>query len=112
MRTSYGNLLKPRSSTLVPSQCHQKPNPCSIAIELLVCLSTGRMLKKSDTCTGYMNMTPPKYEQVVEDCDEALKLDANYVKALNRRANALEALERYEEALRGESVYYIVIQNA
>ncbi|KAK7022927.1 TOM (translocase of outer membrane) complex component, partial [Paramarasmius palmivorus] len=47
----------------------------------------------------YMNMTLPKYEQVVEDCDEALKLDANYVKALNRRANALEALERYEDAI-------------
>ncbi|KAK7047742.1 TOM (translocase of outer membrane) complex component [Paramarasmius palmivorus] len=54
----------------------------------------------SNRAACYMNMTPPKYEQVVEDCDEALKLDANYVKALNRRANALEALERYEEALR------------
>jgi tetratricopeptide (TPR) repeat protein len=47
-----------------------------------------------------MNMTPPKYELVVQDCDEALRADANYVKALNRRANALEALSRNEEALR------------
>jgi import receptor subunit TOM70 len=38
---------------------------------------------------------------VVEDCDAALKLDAKYIKALNRRATALEALEQYEEALRG-----------
>lgn len=46
-------------------------------------------------------MSPPRYEKVVEDCDKALALDKKYVKALNRRATALEALERYEEALRG-----------
>ncbi|TFY55102.1 hypothetical protein EVG20_g9442, partial [Dentipellis fragilis] len=34
------------------------------------------------------------YELVVADCDAALKLDAHYIKALNRRATALEALER------------------
>jgi import receptor subunit TOM70 len=46
-------------------------------------------------------MSPPKYDQVVEDCDAALKCDPNYIKALNRRAGALEALERFEESLRG-----------
>ena len=46
-------------------------------------------------------MVPPKHDLVVQDCDEALKLDIAYVKALNRRAMALEGLERYEEALRG-----------
>lgn len=45
-------------------------------------------------------MSPPKYDLVVQDCDEALRADTNYVKALNRRANALEALSRNEEALR------------
>jgi import receptor subunit TOM70 len=45
-------------------------------------------------------MQPPKHELVVADCDEALKLDANYVKALNRRATALEALGQYDGALR------------
>lgn len=50
---------------------------------------------------GYMNYEKPEYEKVVEDCDEALKLDSMYVKALNRRANALEYLGRLEEALRG-----------
>ena len=54
---------------------------------------------------GYINMKPPKYEQVVADCDEALKLDATYVKAMNRRAGALENLERYKEALRGASCH-------
>ena len=48
-------------------------------------------------------MKPPQYDQVVSDCDEALKLDSRYLKALNRRATALEALERYEESLRGAS---------
>jgi import receptor subunit TOM70 len=55
----------------------------------------------SNRAACYVNMEPPQHEKVVEDCDEALKLDSRYVKALNRRATALEALERYEDALRG-----------
>ncbi|KAF8876057.1 mitochondrial outer membrane translocase receptor TOM70 [Infundibulicybe gibba] len=54
----------------------------------------------SNRAACYINMTPPKHELVVRDCDAALRLDATYVKALNRRALALEGLERYEEALR------------
>jgi mitochondrial import receptor subunit TOM70 len=50
-------------------------------------------------------MSPPKHELVIEDCNSALNLDRHYVKALNRRAGALEALKRYEEALRGTSEY-------
>lgn len=46
-------------------------------------------------------MSPPKYELVIQDCDVALSLDGNYVKAINRRGTALEGIERYEEALRG-----------
>lgn len=46
-------------------------------------------------------MQPPENDLVVADCDEALRLDPRYVKALNRRATALEALGRFEESLRG-----------
>lgn len=49
-------------------------------------------------------MSPPQHENVVADCDEALKLDRNYVKALNRRATALEGLGQLEGALRGTSM--------
>jgi len=41
------------------------------------------------------------WDRVLADCDEALKLDPVYTKALNRRAEALEALEQLEDALRG-----------
>ncbi|KAJ4490622.1 ADP/ATP carrier receptor, partial [Lentinula aciculospora] len=54
----------------------------------------------SNRAACYMNMVPPQYELVVQDCNEAIKLDSSYVKALNRRAMAFEALEQYSEALR------------
>ncbi|KAI0710921.1 ADP/ATP carrier receptor [Earliella scabrosa] len=54
----------------------------------------------SNRAACYVNLNPPQHEKVVEDCDAALALDRKYLKALNRRATALEALERYEEALR------------
>lgn len=41
-----------------------------------------------------------KYNKAIEDCDEALKISPNDPKALFRRCQALEALERYEEAYR------------
>jgi mitochondrial import receptor subunit TOM70 len=40
-----------------------------------------------------------KWDKVVEDTTAALNLDAEYVKALNRRANAYERLEKYSESL-------------
>ena len=56
----------------------------------------------SNRAACYVNLNPPQHEKVVEDCDAALALDRKYIKALNRRATAREALERYEEALRGK----------
>lgn len=39
------------------------------------------------------------WDKVIEDTSAALALDPEYVKALNRRANAYEQLERYSDAL-------------
>ncbi|KAJ8496329.1 hypothetical protein ONZ45_g12497 [Pleurotus djamor] len=52
----------------------------------------------SNRAACYVNLG--KYEQVIQDCDSALSLDRQYIKALNRRANAAEKLQRYELALR------------
>ena len=41
-----------------------------------------------------------KYEDAERDCDESLKIDPKYVKALVRRAAAREKLERPEEVRR------------
>ncbi|KAI0631511.1 hypothetical protein C8Q77DRAFT_1127285 [Trametes polyzona] len=54
----------------------------------------------SNRAACFVNLNPPQHDRVIEDCDKALALDKNYLKALNRRATALEALGRYEEALR------------
>lgn len=40
-----------------------------------------------------------EWEKVIEDTTAAINLDNEYVKALNRRANAYEHLDRYSEAL-------------
>lgn len=40
-----------------------------------------------------------EWEKVLEDTTAAINLDNEYVKALNRRANAYEHLEKYSEAL-------------
>ncbi|KDQ12562.1 hypothetical protein BOTBODRAFT_112628 [Botryobasidium botryosum FD-172 SS1] len=54
----------------------------------------------SNRAACYVNSIPPQFDMVVKDCDEALKLDPSYVKALNRRGTALESLGRFEEAVR------------
>lgn len=41
-----------------------------------------------------------KYDKTIKDCDEALKICPNDPKSLFRRCQALEALERFEEAYR------------
>jgi len=53
----------------------------------------------SNRAACYVNYSPPQHQKVIEDCNEALKLDKNYVKALNRRAGAHEALGHDMDAL-------------
>lgn len=40
-----------------------------------------------------------EWDKVIEDTTAAISIDSEYVKALNRRANAYEHLEKYSEAL-------------
>ena len=43
-----------------------------------------------------------EYEVVVEDCTAALAINPSYVKVLNRRSQALELLDKPDEALAGD----------
>lgn len=45
---------------------------------------------------------------MIEDCTSALALDPKYAKALNRRAGALEALDKLDEALRDFTALAII----
>ncbi|XP_076438657.1 mitochondrial import receptor subunit TOM70-like [Babylonia areolata] len=59
---------------------------------------------KQDISTFYQNRAAAyenlkNYKQVVSDCTMALELNERYVKALTRRAKALEALESYRDSL-------------
>lgn len=82
------------------SKSRQNQNQCFIVIVLRV-RTTSFVGFRLPSKIGYINLSPPKLELVVQDCDEALKLNPDYVKALNRRATALEHLGQYENALRG-----------
>lgn len=46
-----------------------------------------------------------KYDETAKECSKALELNPSYVKALLRRGEAYEKLERYEEAISGELPY-------
>lgn len=59
----------------------------------------------SNRAACYINMSPPQHEKAIADCDEALRHERTYVKALNRRAGAYEALGKNELALQGMSYY-------
>lgn len=47
-----------------------------------------------------VSLKQQNYNKAIKDCDEALKICQKDPKALFRRCQALEALERYEEAYR------------
>jgi hypothetical protein len=99
-KTVVTSLLQ--SCTHALSKCPSNPNQCSMPTGLHVGHIMGTSVLYLMKILGYVNMTPPKNDLVVEDCDAALGFDPNYIKALNRRAGALEALERFEESLRGQ----------
>lgn len=49
-----------------------------------------------------------KWTEVVQDCSQAVGLNPRYVKALFRRAKALERLDNKKECLEGEFFIFLV----
>lgn len=49
-----------------------------------------------------------KWTEVVQDCSQAVELNPRYVKALFRRAKALEKLDNKKECLEGETLLIIL----
>lgn len=56
---------------------------------------------------GTASVKDPLTQYQMSDYSTALNLEPNYLKALLRRANACEALEKYEEALEGEAFNFV-----
>lgn len=47
-----------------------------------------------------------KWKEVVQDCSQAVEMNPRYVKALFRRAKALEKLDNKKECLEGEKLLF------
>lgn len=50
-----------------------------------------------------------KWTEVVQDCSQAVEMNPRYVKALFRRAKALEKLDNKKECLEGQTLFHIRI---
>ncbi|GFZ51338.1 72 kDa mitochondrial outer membrane protein [Saitozyma sp. JCM 24511] len=97
-RNTLGATLKDRGNKLYSKKDFKRAVECyTKAIEVSIRKDA---VFFSNRAACYTNFSPPEYEKCVADCDEALKLDHTYVKALKRRATALENLGRDEEAVR------------
>lgn len=97
-RKTFATTLKNRGNKLYSQKDY--PSAIDCYTKALEIADKEEAVFYSNRAACYQNMQPPQYEQVVRDCNAALKLDAQYVKALNRRATAYEALGRDEEALK------------
>ncbi|KAF9240837.1 mitochondrial outer membrane translocase receptor TOM70 [Melanogaster broomeanus] len=86
-RVKLGGTLKIRGNKLY--QARKFEEAADIYTQAIEASPRSEPVFYGNRAACYMNMSPPQFER-----------DKNYVKALNRRANALESLTRYEEALR------------
>lgn len=48
-----------------------------------------------------------KWTEVVQDCSQAVELNPRYIKALFRRAKALEKLDNKKECLEGKPEFFL-----
>ena len=92
-RKDYAAKLKAAGNTAYGSKDYNK------AIELygkaILCKPDPIFYSNRAACYNALG----QWEKVIEDTTAAINLDNEYVKALNRRANAYEHMEKYSEAL-------------
>ena len=92
-RKEYAAKLKAAGNTAYGSKDYNK------AIELygkaILCKPDPIFYSNRAACYNALG----QWDKVIEDTTAAINLDNEYVKALNRRANAYEHLEKYSEAL-------------
>ncbi|KAJ5819998.1 mitochondrial outer membrane translocase receptor [Penicillium riverlandense] len=92
-RKAYAAKLKAAGNKAFGSKDYNK------AIELygkaIICKPDPVFYSNRAACYNVLS----EWDKVIEDTSAALVMDSEYVKALNRRANAYEQLERYSEAL-------------
>jgi import receptor subunit TOM70 len=92
-RKEYAGKLKAAGNTAYGSKDYNK------AIELygkaILCKPDPIFYSNRAACYNALG----QWDKVIEDTTAAINLDNEYVKALNRRANAYEHLEKYSEAL-------------
>lgn len=57
--------------------------------------------------TVLLTLFQMNWTEVVQDCSQAVELNPRYVKALFRRAKALEKLDNKKECLEGETLLFL-----
>ncbi|XP_028311266.1 zinc finger CCCH domain-containing protein 7A isoform X2 [Gouania willdenowi] len=64
-----------------------------------ICIPTGLLERLyANRAAAYLNIVPGLYDQALEDCEKALRLNEGNYKALFRKAKALKELGRHQEA--------------
>uniref|UniRef100_A0A665VEA9 C3H1-type domain-containing protein n=1 Tax=Echeneis naucrates TaxID=173247 RepID=A0A665VEA9_ECHNA len=64
-----------------------------------ICVPTGLLEKLyANRAAAYLNVVPGLYDQALEDCEKALRLNEGNYKALYRKAKALKEMGRHQEA--------------
>jgi import receptor subunit TOM70 len=92
-RKDYAAKLKAAGNTAYGSKDYNKA--ISLYGKAIICKPDPIFYSNRAACYNALG----DWDKVIEDTTAAINLDSEYVKALNRRANAYEHLEKYSEAL-------------
>lgn len=92
-RTSYAAKLKAAGNKAYSAQDY--PRAIELYSKAILCKRDPIFYSNRSACYNALG----DWRKVVDDTTVAISMDPEYVKALNRRANAFEQLEKYSEAL-------------